>query len=496
MLKTILIDVMLVASIGAFLDTVFIGEEERHRISAYLDSKNTNFSLNQRFSRFLKRTHAIIFGRFFHAKFLSFSFFISAASISVISFSCVISIQMYLFPDHTLERLKIDLVQIYLFAVFILFNICFDYFTIIQTKIFIEASIGAKDMFRSIIFILADIIVTVNTFIFGYAFFLLILALWFVWSPKTILFVFESGRVSFNPIVESVSSVPFDDPFKSILEINRIAKYEGSFSAILIPNDNEQAAEHMTVSYRSNFEPSDLKINFLLLKALGRLDQEENESYVILEKERINEIREISGMIFPSQPLQWNNIIGKFEADVEINRSRNIYDIYLSSLSTVDELENYFPSSLEGNRGLLNLQDFILRVMHPRFMDLAVPEITILDGKPMMFCFDEDQPQVILVLDGCKKFIFVNGTMFSDRKNVSLIGRNTDGYFIPFNTIFITSILPTTVIYAAIVLLATSIILFSRVIRGMNRVKRFLLRAPMAVSGFVLGVIFSLIGLI
>ncbi|MEP6149308.1 MAG: hypothetical protein ABJ201_17960, partial [Nisaea sp.] len=78
----------------------------------------------------------------------------------------------------------------------------------------------------------------------------------------------------------------------------------------------------------------------------------------------------------------------------------------------------------------------------------------------------------------------------------ALVGRDTDGYRVPFNTLLITSILPTAFFYLAIILLAIVTVCFSKVVRGTNRIKKFFLRAPFAISGALLGAVMSLVGLI
>ncbi|MGC9449408.1 hypothetical protein [Cereibacter johrii] len=135
MLNDFLIAITLIATLGGLLDNVFITGKEREKIAAYLEGGTDDLALSKRFSNFLTRAHSIEFGWFFSAHLFSLRFFGSAAVIYICSFCLVLGAQVYLFPDQ-FSQLRYDTKQLVLFLVFILFNISFDYATIIQTKIF------------------------------------------------------------------------------------------------------------------------------------------------------------------------------------------------------------------------------------------------------------------------------------------------------------------------------------------------------------------------
>ncbi|RAZ81657.1 hypothetical protein DDV93_22475 [Cereibacter johrii] len=102
----------------------------------------------------MTRAHSIVFGRFFSAHLFSLRFFLSAAAIYICSFCLVLGAQVYLFPDQ-FSQLRYDTKQLVLFLVFILFNISFDYATIIQTKIFIETALKVNSIFRALVLIVS-----------------------------------------------------------------------------------------------------------------------------------------------------------------------------------------------------------------------------------------------------------------------------------------------------------------------------------------------------
>lgn len=488
--------------IGLLLDAVFITKREQKNLSAYLDHRVTNLSMGQRLSRFLKRVHAIIFERFFNANPFSIRFLLSATLTTSMLFGIVILIQGYLSSENLFLQLKIDLTQLSLVFVFVVFNIFFGYFTIIQTKIFIEASIYSKSLFRSIIFILSDLIVTVNSFILSYAFFILLVALWFVWKPQNIVFMIEDGQLERKPISEVVNTSPNrfinrKPMMKSQLELEleQQSKYEGSFRVILLPNGNEQFAEHMTIFYYSSFDFTDPEINAVLVKTFGSLKLKESEVTVMHEEKRMLELVNIWKRKFPNKPLSRDEKIVTFAANARVKTGDNIFKMYAESFSVVDELENNFPISLGSQMGLLDFPHFIERTVYSEFARRGVYDRLPRGSNPDIFCFDTKQPTIIKFEDGCGKFIDVQNSDTADRV-ISLIGRNLEGYFAPFNTLFITSVLPTIIVYLSMILLAVSILLFSYLIKRMARVRTFLFRAPMTVSGFLLGVVSALIGLI
>lgn len=495
MLNNLLTDIMLIAGFGAFLDTVFISKEERKRIAAYLEKSNTNLSLNQKFSIFLQRGHAIIFGRYLSSKFLSIGFIASAAIISLISFSIVIAAQALLFPDQ-FAGLKFDPIQIGLFAAFIFFNICFDYFTIIQTKIFIEASLSTKSIFRSALFIISDLFVTINTFILSYAIFVLIVVQWFVWNPVYAYFVIQDAPNSLK--IDSETESRFLNQYENAPFTQRIL-YQDRVNAILLPSDHKQEAEHTIVFFYSSFDLDNPNARALLISKFTSLNFEILEISAIKDEQEQKRFHEIFKLVTDPLVQTFNEndqglTIVKFKVNGSVWQDGNIYETYSASFTLTDLLEDGFPGSLTNSLELLNLSRLIQNTM-------AAP---ILD-KLTVVCFEDYRPTIRLrietntndVLEKCENFVVVEQTWTTaiDR-DLSLIGRKTEGYRVPFNTLLITSLLPTAFFYFCIILLAISVWLFSLVVIKMNRVKKFFLRAPLTVSCFLLGAAISVIGLI
>lgn len=497
MLNTFLTEVMLIAGLGALLDNVFIDKKERERIERYLETGTKDLTLNVRFSRFLERAHSILFGRFFSARLFSFSFLLSAASISVVSFSIVIGIQVYFFSDQFSE-IRFDFTQCALFAAFILFNILFDYATIIQTKIFIEASLAAKSIFRAIAFIVSDLIVTMNTFIISYALFVLIVAQVFVSETNraTIILSDAPPAQEIDPSSERGLLAAYrDSEF-----VNRIG-FWGSINAALMPAGDHDSAERTAVYYYSSFDLQDAQLQGAVLVALTSLnltdidltevqDTQELQQYSEILMETRSELRRL----LDGEDERRRMFLLSFGVDGSVVKNGSVDGAYTASFYLTDQLEDGFPASLIGPMELPLLNTIIES-------SVASPH----PGLPTAICFENGAPvsrilisrETFEILEVCQDFVAVElfwANAFD--KDLALVGRDTDGYRVPFNTLLITSVLPTAFFYLAIMLLAISTVCFSKVVKSTKRVKKFFLRAPLAISGFLLGVLLSIFGVI
>src|SRR5690606_6564521 len=110
--------------------------------------------------------------RFLSDDFLTFRFFRSILFISCISVFTLIAYQAIFNPETT-GIVQFSSRQIIALIAFSLFTILFDYITIVQTRIFIDASIEQRSPFRAIVLVFSDIIVTINIFILLFSAFLI-----------------------------------------------------------------------------------------------------------------------------------------------------------------------------------------------------------------------------------------------------------------------------------------------------------------------------------
>ncbi len=497
MFSTFLTEVMLIAGLGALLDNVFINSQERERIAKYLETGTQELPLNDRFSKFLERAHSIIFGRFFTARLFSFGFIASAASVSLVSFAIVIGVQAYLFPEQ-FSQLRLDSTQYGLFAAFIAFNILFDYVTIIQTKIFIEASLSAKSIFRAIVFICSDLIVTMNTFILSYAFFVLVVVQSFVFEPKsaTVILSGPAPAQELDPTRGRTFLAEFQDAdFYSKIQ------FSGAVSGALLPDENHDEAKKTLIYYYSTFDPQSGIDQASILTSVSSLNMSNVGFAEISDEDTLEEFSET----LDGTRSELDRMLDKdsdersvfaltFDVDGSVINNGSITGAYTAAFDLTDHLEDGFPASLVGPMELPLLSSLIESAVASPYPPLPTA-VCFKDGAPILRLLISDQ--TIEALNQCEGFVAFE-LFWSNAfdKELALVGRDISGYRVPYNTLLITSVLPTAFFYLAILLLAIATLCFSKVIKGTNRFKKFFLRAPLAISGFLLGSVLSLTGLI
>ena len=187
-------------------------------------------------------------------------------------------------------------------------------------------------------------------------------------------------------------------------------------------------------------------------------------------------------------------ILLNFGVDGSVIKNGSVTGAYTASFFLTDRLEDGFPESVLGPMELPLLNTLIESSVAPMYPD-----------SPTAICFENGVPvsrmlinrETIETLDKCQDFVAVEifwANAFE--KDLALAGRETDGYRVPFNTLLITSVLPTAFFYLAIMLLAILTVCFSKVVKSTNRIKKFFLRAPFAISGFLFGVALSFAGVI
>lgn len=497
MIINFITNVMLFAGVGIFLEKVFITDNEKGKISAYLENGGSNQSLTQRFSNFLEMAHSIVFGRFFSVKLFTWSFLFSAAIVSLVSFLLVISIQIYLFPV-LFNDININATQVVLVVAFILFNVAFDYFTIIQTKVFIEASLGAKSIFRAIVFIASDLIVTMNTFILCYAFFILLVVQVFIATPKSATLV----------ISDSQDTIEFDSKDELFLrefqdqEFTKRVMFRGDASGALFSEELSNKPEYASVYYWATFDLGPAELKASLLTNLTNFNLSWPKVSVIESGDVYAKFTEILSDVktgvqsdISKGDQQTERLVRvDFDVDGSVFHNGSLQSSYTASFHLANQLEDGFPASIAGPLEPPSLSKLILN---------ATTSPIIAD--PTVVCFEEGIPTTrFFLIEGnyerlnrCNDFAIVE-LFWSNAldKRFALVGRDVDGYRVPFNTLLITSMLPTAFFYLSTLLLAIASLFYSTVIKGTNRVKQFFLRAPLAISGAILGAVLTLVGLI
>jgi hypothetical protein len=269
----------------------------------------------------------------------------------------------------------------------------------------------------------------------------------------------------------------------------------------LMPDRDQDQASQTIVFYLSTFDPKDAQTQAAVLATLTNLNLT-NVDFVEVQdrqaREQFNETllntrselrRALDGDV-GDEPV----FLFSFSVDGSLVRNGSLNAAYTASFFLTDQLEDAFPVSLLGPMELPRLNSLIENTVGTPIL-----------GLPTAICFERNTPIARIqlsqdsadLLDQCPDFVlFQSLWQGALDKDLALVGRDTDGYRVPFNTLLITSILPTAFFYFAIILLAIATVCYSKLIRGTNRVKKFFLRAPLAISGFFLGIVLSLTGAI
>ncbi len=494
MLPTFLNEIMLLTALGAFLDTVFVDEKIRARLSNYLEQGKEDLTPDERMTKFLSLAHSIIFGRFFTSRVNSLSFICAAAIVSIISFSIVIALQFFFFPE-LFDDLSFSPTQVGLFIAFIAFNMAFDYVTILQTKIFIEAAVRAKSSFRAIVFVGSDIIVTMNTFILAYAYFLLIVVQIFVSTPNVVTAIFEKPISSPEFDIERASQLIPDEAVEGTIE--RLS-FSGNITGGLTTKPSLGEANTIFVPYYSSFELTQERQQAEIFAALSTLnifditfEHIDDESREEVYRNILSDSRSALANALRSDSADEDLSLMSFHVDGSVIQQGSMSSAYTSAFFMTDQLEDGFPASLIGPLDLPRLSTIIARSIAPLFPPY-----------PIAICFMKDElhsrfyltSQSAIVLQNCDDFVVLDRIWVQGMdRDLILAGREVEEFRVPYNTLFATSVLPTAFFYFAIILLSVATSIANRVVKGANRAKKYFLRAPLAIAGFMVGLILSII---
>ncbi|MBD1544910.1 hypothetical protein [Roseibium aggregatum] len=481
------------------MDTVLVGKVEREKIEKYLDNSNPDLTLTVKFLNFLEMAHSIVFGRFFSGQLFSKSFFLSAFLVSITSFTIVAAFQIY-FYGETLGGVNFDRTQILLIASFIIFNVIFDYITIIQTKIFIEASLSAKSIFRSLVFIVSDIFVTINTFILSYAFFSMLVVQFFVWSTV------ELRYIRSKPFGENASKIAEIPNYLSRFDRADIFKrlnFSDDFSGLIVPNSDTSAYQDINVYYNSTLDPRNTDLQPLIISSISRLkvfiksefrdmsgSEAEKYSRTIATKTGINKWLRDADIPDDSKLKPVEEI--RFSVSGQIATAHDLDTAYSMSFKQADELEDGFPMSVFGNLGVLRLDQFVADTLSNEYPQSPIAVCLFENGAVSRFYLTKATAGL---LEDCSDFLTVNFVWhWSLTRDLSVVGRNLSDRIVPYNTLLITSLLPTITFYVVIAILAFITLLFSYVIKGTKHLKKYFLRAPFSISCFIMSFFFYFMG--
>jgi hypothetical protein len=347
-------------------------------------------------------------------------------------------------------------------------------------------------------FIGSDLVVTMNTFILSYAFFVLLVVQVFVADSKPAVIILSDSSPAQE--LEPSGERRFLAEYRESEFVKRI-QYWGDIDGALVSEDDLEDADKTVVYYYSSFDPKDVSQQALILATLPNLN---------LTNVQLSEVEdeatklEYSEILLGSQSELERRLDGEhedrrtlvlsFDVDGSVVRNGSLNAAYTATFFMTDQLEDAFPVSVIGPMELPRLSTLIESSVASPIPSLPTA-ICFSDGVPVSrMLINKDTTEV---LDNCEEFV-VFELFWSNAfdKDLALVGRDIAGYRVPYNTLLITSILPTAFFYLAVLLLAIATLCFSKVVKGTNRFKRFFLRAPLAISGFLLGAVLTLTGLI
>lgn len=347
-------------------------------------------------------------------------------------------------------------------------------------------------------FIAADLIVTMNTFILSYAFFVLVVVQSFVFEPKsaTVILSGPAPAKELDPTQER----RFLEEYQDSNFHDRI-HFFGDVSGALLPEGNHDEAQKIVIYYYSTFDPQSGFDQASILTFVSSLNLSNIGFSEISDEETLGKFSEtLNGTRSELERSLDEDSDGRsiyalsFDVDGSVVNNGSITGVYTAAFYLTDHLEDGFPASLFGPMGLPLLSSLIESAITSPYPPLPTA-VCFQNGAPILRLLISDQ--TVETLNQCENFVAFE-LFWSNAfdKDLALVGRDTSGYRVPYNTLLITSVLPTAFFYLAILLLAIATVCFSKVVKSTNRFKKFFLRAPLAISGFLLGSALSLTGLI
>jgi|GEM_PF-3062536 len=430
--------------IGFILDNIFIGNEQRCRIDKFINENSGHKSIIERFLRAISAAHYIVFTRYFGGPINSWKFMKASCFLSLFSLILVLLLQ-FLFSTSW-PQFKLEEYQIIIFIIVIISNILIDYISIAQTKIFVEAAFASQSIFRTMLFMVADIIVTMNIFILWYAVFIAVVVIIVTSAPREGIY----ARLQ-QDWVESRPKIVGSQLHPNI--------YEGSFTGALFEEDGLSPSE-VKVYFEVSSESLIPKIDEMVFQALPLLNVQIQEMEVIegsiLATRLNNGVKDYDPMQFLYAPKD------RVERDREkkiqaynVNVSggahsiMQFYMLYTNSFILADIIEDTFPSFLYEGFNFLNAANVLSNYFTIGYGGNEVL-LCISGGGILRFGYDRGLQGAFK--DKCDEYVTVS-IVFARGLNNQLagLGRSLNEKLILFNTLFITTLLPTLLMYLSII---------------------------------------------
>lgn len=403
---------------------------------------------------------------------------------STASFVVAIIVQAA-FDTQYAAVLKFTGEQIAITAVLFVFNCLFDYVSIIQTKVFIEFAIKSASPSKSILLLFCDAIFKMNAFILAFSAVLLSLFYFYTRTPVSVTVIFPSREIS----EEGSSSVGSEALVR--LGVNPETAKDMALEAIPVIVAAENGGEAALLTF---YATPNLDFGTLVKAYLYHLTN------VVVEGDDAglddSEIDKIIETYNKHEDDRFHNpVVLSVKSHLSFSGLRDIDWAYTAVFHSVDAIEGGFPATLFGSNAFLEMKKAV-----------SDSVLSMSQRGGWFYCevagvgsngFIPDS----MVPDNCEELgVFLESGLSDFRifpelvPNLITAGRGLDGLWIPYTTLFITSLLPTFAFLIVSIMLLTTMLSFDVVHGASRRLSRYILRAPFTLASILLGVFLISLG--
>ncbi|MBB05313.1 MAG: hypothetical protein CML03_07320 [Pseudooceanicola sp.] len=486
-----------ITGFGIALDRIFITAHIRERIEGYLTAPRSSRTWFEGYKEILGLSEAIVFDRYFSGTIVGGQFLRSSFFVSTLSFVVAITIQNVFFSEF-LPQFVFTKAQIATIGSFFLFNIVMDVVTIAQTRAFIRASVSSDRPFNSIIFFGSDVMVTLNIFILTYAAFLLVLVQFFTLPEQS-----TNVRVTADKWVGVEGDIYVDDDIVEGLMETQIFyslsagedSTEGRFDTLSTdPVRPTEALNLLRLLYGGSLAIADVDPYFtddlepilgsdLTVMLLRRVDR----STTLADPES-----------FPDYDPDGDSILPRLAIDLRLDLAgvkpnfSNFGALYTPAFITVDALEDNFPFAMFNSTGWVSMEDFISTYTQSQLAGSSLAAVLCEQDGGYNFRLQADDTidgatRETLAFECEQSYIIRSRDWISNRQIVTSFGRGVEIY-LPFSAMFITSMLPTFLLYLVMIGVTASTSIHRVLVGRMARYGDFIVQQPIGFFCFLIGV--------
>jgi hypothetical protein len=475
------------ATLGAFFDQVLITKATRVRIKEFIKKSDQPKRWQDTFFNYISLINASVFNRFFSAPFLSLSYFCSCAIVSIFFLAVVVILQISIFGSGAIADLSFTQTQLIVFGICIAINLVIDWISIGQTQVFFAISGEQKTASRAILLIVSDFILTVNFFTMIYAqpvaYLIASSALW-----RTEVKLQSTATTRKVKPSEDDTDTPYLKVFGKDQEFDRTT----FFFEVIKPDEDTSSVGNIVI--RSNTEEYSLKDVFELGRRPIRIATKERDRYFLLTDE--DEKKEPEKRMYSHRgSTDWkalNDLDNSEEfQEIEItfpffSDKTSLMYAYTIAYSNIDTMQDGFPSSVLISPYFLSIKDLLtsyFREIEKLRTDIADDVIACgnrVGGKL--------EWRVELEPKDCEgKMIFSSRSLRNLLDQAKIQGDVFRDAQVPLNSLFLTSLSATALLYVAAFFLLLSRQLVQKLIGGVSSVERYFLRSPFAWVGLITG---------